>query len=1390
MPGRYTYFLITVIFLCCNHPSLSQEREYIYDHFNISNGLISDNVYKIFVDSEGHAWIITYNGLQKYNGYEFETYTSNTGVPGTLSSNFVEDIFEDRQGDLIIILEDGIDIYNKQTGRFTNLLSDLPFGEARRNEISRQASAVQDRSGSVWVNCNNQLVRIDSSKHDFFVYQNEFRGRFILNKDSIILWIITDHTIKNYNLQTKLLTITDIDDIAGPAPVQRLNTIFYDSENICWIGTTEGLFKFDEENYRFIDPGISFPGDAGLPDYSAVRNITAIYEDFRKNLWVASGSILYRIDRITMKARVLQHETENPNSILEGQITGIHGAKSGIIWVTYLNEGFTRINIKTKNFRSYRFNANLGGSLGGNTVRSVFKDETGYIWLGLYNNGLDRIDPHTGTVEHFKHDPDDERSICSNYISSLLVDNHGRLWVGSHDNGLCFTDHMYGEDPGFHAPSFLNSNDEIYHIQDDSLGRIWFGTRDGLGVFDYDLDSFHWVLRDHNIQSFLFDNHTIWIASWNRGLCRLSFTQDQFVSRFPEFDTLTSKYSHDGELNVNPTVLRNCISIYQDQQGTIWLGTYDRGLAKAVERVDHITYEIYDVSRGAPGNAVYGVTGDQNGQIWVSTEHGIGKFDPVSERFENYYREDGLLSNYFMWKSYFKASDGELFFGSMDGLNLFYPDEIERDTVNPRVFVSEFRIQNRVIEFGDTVHGDIILKRHITYQDTLVLNHWNRNFSFGFYAAEHENPDRLRYSHMLEGFDEEWILNARGTRNATYSNLSPGTYHFRVRATENETNWPDSFEEKMLIILPPWWKTKLAYAVYFLLIAGLIFLITHTLIRFIGLKHELIYNEKLHQSKLMFFTNISHEFKTPLSLIQAPLNDILNEKALSPHNRKNFQVARENADNLLNLVNELMEFRRTDTGISKIRSEQIELTEFIKEITAQFECIAEQKGVHFYSNIPEEKIQIWVDRKKFRRIINNLLANALKYTSGEGLVTLSIVEGPVDFSFKPNYHTLHLNRSTNNPEYIGILVSDTGVGISKESLPKIFDRFYQIEAERASHHIGSGIGLALVKNLVLMHHGEIRVASERRVGTEILVLLPLGDKHLAEDDKMSPGQSLFAEAQQAGVSHQVAEPESANDPAGSYSLPRILIVEDHADLRQYLSDHLSEEYRILLAANGAEGMDILRENRPDLILTDWIMPVMDGAAFIRELKSDDHTSDIPVILLTARDELLDKQKGLELGADLVITKPFNLQLLKSQLKRVVENNRSRMKKYSMQHVETRMDLQGNRDARFIEKAERIIRERITEPSLNASVVARELGVSRTVLYDRMKEITGQTIGECIHRIRLKHAINLMLYENIPVSELYVMVGISSSSYLIRLFKKYYHTTPKEYIRNYLKTASN
>ena len=596
--------------------------------------------------------------------------------------------------------------------------------------------------------------------------------------------------------------------------------------------------------------------------------------------------------------------------------------------------------------------------------------------------------------------------------------------------------------------------------------------------------------------------------------------------------------------------LRNGISIYQDQQKNVWLGTYDMGLVKATESGGELSYTLYDVSKGAPGKAIYGVTGDHQGNIWISTENGLGKFDPGNENFENYYREDGLLSNYFMWKSYFKAPDGELYFGSVDGLNLFYPEELSSDTVTPQVIISKFRIQNREVECGDIVNGDMILDRQIAYKDTLVLNHWNRNFSFQYYAAGQVNPRMLKYSHMLVGFDEEWILNESGNRSATYTNLPSGTYYFRVRAIDNETNWKGEYSQKMVVILPPWWKTGLAYAIYFLLIIGLIFLITHSLIRFLELKHELIYNEKLHQSKLMFFTNISHEFKTPLSLIMAPLDDIMQEDKLSPHNRKNLLVARKNAHNLLNLVNELMEFRRTDTGNSKLRPEQIELTGFISEIAAQFECISEQRGVHFYYNIPDEQVKIWVDRKKFRRIVYNLLENALKYTREEGLVTLSIISNPSQFNFKPNYHTLQLNRTDDDLDYIGLLVSDNGVGISGESLPRIFDRFFQIEAELAGNHIGSGIGLALVKNLVLMHQGEIRVASERGLGTEILVLLPLGDNHLSLEKKItSQEQAIFGKVPDKIKREAIPGLVESDLPEKVQGL-KILLVEDHHELRE------------------------------------------------------------------------------------------------------------------------------------------------------------------------------------------------------------------------------------------------
>jgi signal transduction histidine kinase/ligand-binding sensor domain-containing protein/DNA-binding response OmpR family regulator len=1391
---RFSYLFWLIFLFELFTPLTAQHKEYIYDHFNLSNGLISDNVFKIFVDREGHEWIITYNGLQKYNGYEFKTYTAKPGVGGTLSSNYVVDFFEDRDGDMIVVLFDGIDIYDKETDKFTNLVSRIPFADARRDEISRQGNAVQDRSGSIWVNCNNHLIWIDSTKKNFIEYQEEYKGRFVLNRDSSALWIITDQTIKKFELGTRFLQITNISDIPGPVPISRLNTIFFDSEGLCWVGTPEGLFIFDVDQYCFLDPGSFLPGQHVPLERQLRQNITSIYEDYQQDLWIASGSVLCRIGRETGEIQMLEHEFDNPNSILDEQITGIHGNQTGIIWVTYLNEGFTRITIKTENFQAYRYRKNHTDGLGGNTVRSVFKDREGFIWVGLYNDGLDRIDPPAGSIAHFKHDPYNPNSICSNYISALFGDEHQRLWVGSHDYGLCYADDIYRPDVVFSRPGFLNSNDEIYHIQSDSLGRVWFGTRRGLGLYDYRDSVYRWVLEGHNVQSFVIDGRTIWIASWNYGLCRLDFLPELFASAQPLFDSTTSIFFHPTgpETNTgNEGFLHNCISIYKDPESNIWLGTYDMGLVKAVWNGNTFEYRIFGTSEGAPGDAVYGVTGDNQGDIWISTEHGIGRFDPRTEQFENYYRSDGLLSDYFMWKSYFRDEGGELFFGSVDGLNFFNPEKIRKQPVPPVVRISELRIQNQLVECGDTINGEVVLSKQITYQDTLVLNYRNNNFSFRFYAPGYRNPYQLVYAYMLSGVDRDWFINSSGNRNASYNHLKPGTYHFRVKAIENESSWNDAFEEKVVVILPPWWKTRVAYIFYFLLIAGLIYLIANSLIRFLALKHELIYNEKLHQSKLMFFTNISHELKTPLSLIKAPLDEILDEKGLSPRNRKNLKIAAQNADNLLNLVNELMEFRRTDAGISKLRSELVELSSFVADTASQFEYIAEQKGVSFFSSIPDEKLKIWVDREKFRKIVNNLLENALKYTHDGGLVTLSIIKNPLRFGFHKDYHTFFLNQIRNDRDYIGILVTDTGVGISRESLPRIFERYYQIEAEHASHHIGSGIGLALVRNLVLMHQGDIRVASERGEGTEILVLLPLGDSHLSPEEKVPSTEPHTAIEPAGETGHGSKDVPEKKENTLEYTWKQtVLIVEDHDHLREYLKDNLSDEYNIIEAANGEEGLKKLAETSPDLIITDWIMPVMDGAAFIKAVRSDERSSAIPVILLTARDELKEVQQGLDTGADQVIGKPFNMQLLRSQVKRTIHNYRDRRRKFSLENMENMEDARRNREAYFIGEMERIIRKHIQETSLNAGAIARELGVSRTVLYERVRSMTGQTIGEYIQRCRLKHAIRLMLYENVSVSEVCVMVGFNSSSYLIRLFRKYYHTTPREYIRNYVKTTSN
>jgi signal transduction histidine kinase/ligand-binding sensor domain-containing protein/AraC-like DNA-binding protein len=1380
--------------------ALAGDHEYLYDHYNISNGLISDMVLKVMVDSEQHTWFSTYNGLQRFNGYEFQAFTFDSKDPGAPGSNFVEDLYEDRNGDLVVVFNAGVDIYHKKTGRFSRLISDVPYGTERRNEISRRSSVVEDPSGALWVNCNNQVIRIDSARKNFIIRENDFRGSFVINRDSTLLWIITDKALKRYDLDRNMLSILGIKELSAKGNPERLNAIYRDAEGLVWIGTSAGLFLLDEATHLLKAPSDYFPecrlGDTELSG----RDITAIYEDYRSHLWIATGKSLFRISRDAGLVEEIRHELDNPNSLLDEQITGIHGNRSGLFWVTYLNEGATRVNIRTNNFRAVRLRPGQTASLGGKTVRSVFKDERNMTWVGLYNNGLDRIHPVTGHVDHFRHSEGDEYELCSNYITSILVDSRERLWVGSHDNGLCYADNAYDSIPLFRKPPFLNTMEEIYHLQEDSLSRIWIGTRTGLGMYEYETDSFQWVLEDHNVQSFLISGTDIWLATWNHGLCLLRFNRGGFRARLPEIDTARSVFAHQGmKTGVQASGgfgegPRNCISVFRDTRGAIWLGTYESGLVKVVENREGLVYTIYGTTAGAPSNAVYGVTGDERGYIWLSTQQGLGRFDPENETFLNYYREDGLLSNFFMWKAYYRASDGELFFGSADGLNMFCPDEPGIDPVSSRLFISELRIHGNPVEPGDTLNKDVILTGNVAYQDTIILNHRNRDFSLRYYAAGHPNPSKLKYAFKLEGYNEDWIIQESGNRTATFTNLKPGHYRFILRVLDREP-LPEARQlVKTVIILPPWWKTRLSFFVYALLIAILVLLIVTSLNKFLRLKHELDYNEKLHQSKLMFFTNISHEFKTPLALIKAPLEEILHDADLSPSIRKNLLLARRNAENLLNQVNELIEFRRTDSGVSKLQVETFDLTAFLKGMASQFEYLADQKGLHFYYQIPEETIRIRADRKKLESIVGNLVQNAINYTGEEGLITLSLLTSMRSFRFKEGYHTLQDKNSRIPATCIGILISDTGVGISKESLPRIFDRFYQIEAEHADQHLGSGIGLALVRNLVKLHEGEIRVASERGKGTEILVLLPLDlqgpEKGFVREYFSIPlegkpeGKGMVSEANEEGESG----PEIHAEPGTCR--PVLLIVEDHDDLREYLADQLSGEYRVLKAPNGRKALECIGRTMPELVISDWIMPEMDGAMFIRELRSKERTRAIPVILLTAKSELKERQDALDMGADLVITKPFNMQLLRSQVRNMIGNLQIRKEKYATESLDNLVQVRQGRDAGFIGDLERVIRNNMQDQDLNAAMVAESLGISRTSLYDKIRAMTGMPIGEYIQRVRLKQAEMLMIYKGYSVSEVYSMVGISSSSYFIRLFRKYYGTTPGEYIRNYMKEASN
>lgn len=790
-----------------------------------------------------------------------------------------------------------------------------------------------------------------------------------------------------------------------------------------------------------------------------------------------------------------------------------------------------------------------------------------------------------------------------------------------------------------------------------------------------------------------------------------------------------------------------------------------------MNRFDRITetFTFYREKEGLSNDVVKSIEEDSDGNLWISTLKGISKFNPDLETFVNYTTSDGLQGNGFNLGASCLAQNGVMYFGGTNGMNLFLPDKIKKQSDESfPCLITDLKIFSRSIQPGERIRNRVILEKVIDETKSISIPHFIDNFAFEFAALNFAGADNIKYAYKMEGANGDWHYTDASRRYASFSNLSPGEYTFKVRAANIEGIWSGQVTQLEVTIVPAPWKTTWAYSLYSLLFLSLIYLFRkYELARF-KLKNELRLerlerqkNKELNEMKLRFFTNISHEIRTPLTLILSPIQELITSGDVRKQIRDQLRNINRNANRLLLLVNQLLEFRKQEAGHAELQVAKGNFVKFIMEIILSFKEFAQQRNIDFSFTHQPDEIDIWYDSSKMEKVFFNLLSNAFKFTPDGGKISIHI---------------------TREQKIVRIVVEDTGKGISKEDLPHIFERFHKFDKDYSGNYLGSGIGLALVKKLVELHHGTISAESEPEVFTRFVIELPTGVKHFKEEEIISDHKG-GEHAMHYQIENDKEEDLENSILTATDDAPELLIVEDNNDVRKYLKKLFLPQYRILEAADGKAGWESALKHLPDLIISDILMPEMDGLQLCKKSKITLETSHIPVILLTARTSMLYRTEGFETGADDYITKPFDPNLLKLRVKNLITSRKRLREKFSQNiALEPHEITITTPDQNLLQRAIEAVEKHMDDAEFDVNGLAKEIGVSRPALYRKLPAITNYTPNEFIRIIRLKRAAQILAKVDLPISDVCHQTGFKTPKYFSKCFRDFFGVLPSEYAK--------
>lgn len=1373
-----------------------------FSHYSSKNGLPQNSVLAILQDNTGFIWMGTDDGLARFDGYQFQVFRHQPGNTTTIHNNVIRAIITDPLGHIWIGTEGGgISIFDPKNESFYNLSTLSPL----LTELSsaKVSSLLIDDQNRIWVGTNgnglfkisldfSNLSSIESYGNNLIVH-NYGKSSSGLLDDKI--WNVYQDKSDNlwvgtleggvYTLSLSQNEVKKHDLTKNGIPVSSVKSFYEDQQGNFWIGSEkQGLF-YRAKGQQVFQPYI-------LPEkrkdfQQEELNITSIREDLQGQLWIGTlGRGLFIIQPLTKEIFHFEDDPSDPYSLNGNSVYTQFRDRAGNFWLgMYSGEGLNKVSPSQQQFEHFQYDPDLQKGLSGKMVKSIFKDQSGNLWIGLFNGGLNLLPAKSSRFQYFT--AGGNGLLSHNHVQSIFQQSSGDIWIGTDGGGIT----VYN--PSSKKASYLINNpidtnslskNEVWAMVEDKSGKVWIGTANGGGLnqfnpetgdlrhFLHDPDQPHSILFN-DVRALLVDSkNNLWVGTYGGGLSKMDLGNEKFDHYVP---------ANGGKSGLSHPIVT---SILEDKKGFIWVGTFGGGLNRINPLTDSI--QVFRENDGLPSDIVKAILEDNQGQLWVSTVNGLSSLNPNNLTFRNYREEDGLQSDEFNLGSAFKDEDGKLFFGGINGFNAFFPDRIEPYPVPKAPVLTGLKVLNQKVTPGQEWDNKILLDRSITFTESIQFENSQNSFEFEFSSLEYLSQEKIRYEYQLIGYDSDWIKTDAQRRFANYANLPPGTYQFRIRAVyEGDTHY-SPIREIEVIVLPPWFKSTSAYLIYFFFLGGLAYGVKSFVSWRIKLRNDLRFErlekekqEELSQLKLRFFTNISHELRTPLMLIKSPLEQLVQRIDLPAEVRRQLDSIHANSARLLRLINQLLDFRKQETGHLKLAVKKVRLSTFLTQIKESFEVIAEQRKIEFLL-ILEDRLPefIWIDPDQIEKVFFNLIFNAFKFTPDGGQIIIRAK--PQNFSE---------NNSSSIPG-ISIEVQDNGVGIPQEQLDRVFDRFFQVKEQSGKQTAGTGIGLALSKNLVDFHKGEINVESAPKEKTIFRVYLRQGfehfDKHELTDDDYFTVEKEWVKTEVARLSLQTSPSPIGKKDLQITDSPKILLVEDNSELLQLLESVMENHFQVVTATNGIEALQVLSQESADFIISDVMMPEMDGVELCARVKAAVQTSHIPFILLTAKSSYEHQLHGYEAGADDYIPKPFNLELMVLKVKNLLETRQKFQHQFkSTPELSISRTLGSPSDDKFIQSAMQAVEINLDSESFGIPDLVKELGISRTLLFEKFKALLGQTPNEFIQTIRLKYAARLIKESDLKINEVAFKVGFSDPKYFSKIFHKQFGISPSQFKKQHV-----